>query len=532
MPPQCRWLFGSAAVAAAVAAASIGQAADKTPREAGAERAPPHAAVANPSRGAERAASFERLHVDSEGDAPLPPNVDKAKQPGADHGAKRGKEHRGDDGTHGEHAEPRAQAPVDAPPLSLGELEGIALDRNPTLAAAAAKIDAARGAYRQAGLPPNPRIGYEGSEIGNEGRQGMQGGFVAQEIVTGGKLRLSQAVACQAVLRAQQDYEAQRLRVLTDVRSEFYRVLAAQRRRELAEEVTGLSQKSVDTVKSLLDAGTASGIELLQGKIEVETAGLALETARNRHTAAWRRLASLLGSPEMTPARLDGDLTADLPTFEWDEIVARVVTQSPEIAAARIEVQRNALALRRAQQQVVPNIDVMLGAQKDFASGDTVANVQIEIPVPIWNRNQGNIYQARAELMAAEAEVSRVELSLRSRLAAAFERYMNARHHVDRYGDRIMPDAKEALTLTSRAYQNGQVGFLNVLAAQRTYFQASIAHLDAVAELRDTAALLDGLLLSDSLQTGAANADGARANEGMSNSSGGGMANIGEMPAR
>jgi cobalt-zinc-cadmium efflux system outer membrane protein len=174
----------------------------------------------------------------------------------------------------------------------------------------------------------------------------------------------------------------------------------------------------------------------------------------------------------------------------------------------------------------------MLGAQKDFSTGDTVANVQIEIPVPIWNRNQGNIYHARAEVTAAEAEVTRVELSLRSRLAAAFERYMNARHHVDRYGQRILPDSKEALTLTSRAYQNGQVGFLNVLAAQRTYFQASISHLDAVAELRDTAALLDGLLLSDSLQAGAMNADAGRASETMTNSAGSGMANLGEMPTR
>ena len=86
--------------------------------------------------------------------------------------------------------------------LTLAELERIALECNPTLAQAAMNVRAAEGTYVQAGLYPNPTVGYVGDEIGNDGTAGFQGGFISQEIVTAGKLRLGRAVASHGIQRA------------------------------------------------------------------------------------------------------------------------------------------------------------------------------------------------------------------------------------------------------------------------------------------------------------------------------------------
>lgn len=145
-------------------------------------------------------------------------------------------------------SQPIHSTPVDSPPrqppaedisrdrITINDLESIALQRNPTLARAEARINAARGEWLQVGLRPNPRIGYDGGEIGNEGGAGFQGAFLSQEIVTADKLRLSRSVMDREIERLQQEFAVQQQRVLTDVRRSFYDVLApnAARRRTTA----------------------------------------------------------------------------------------------------------------------------------------------------------------------------------------------------------------------------------------------------------------------------------------------------------
>jgi outer membrane protein, heavy metal efflux system len=413
------------------------------------------------------------------------------------------------------------QAPVQLPPVTLGnspeesiapggrvqtsaptlsDLESMALQNNPTLAQAAARIQAARGRCIQAGLYPNPRIGYQGTEIGNEGRAGLQGGFIGQEIVTGNKLGLARAVTRGEIAQAQQDFEAQRLRVLNDVRIEFYNVLAAQRTLELSGELVSVGERSQGVTEQLLKAKEVSQTDVLQARVEVNMARIAQRNAENRFRGAWRRLAAVAGVPTMTPTPLAGDLNVDTINLNWDESLARLIGGSPEIAAARAGVQRANAALARAQVQPIPNLDLELGAQYDNATQDTVANVQIAVPVPVHNRNQGAIREAQAQLRLAQAEVGRVELVLQERLALAFEQYSNARRQVDLYSTQILPDARQSLELAETAFRGGEYSFLAYLTAQRTYFQTNLAYIRALNDLREGSVVIEGMLLTGSLR--------------------------------
>jgi cobalt-zinc-cadmium efflux system outer membrane protein len=386
--------------------------------------------------------------------------------------------------------------------VTLDELQSIALANNPTLAQAAARVDAARGRWVQAGLYPNPMIGYMAEEIGMAGRAGMQGIGISQEIVRGGKLGLDRAAASQEVAEAQQRLEAQRLRVLNDVRTQYYNLLVAQRTMELTDELAELGERGLKTAELLFrpPVEEVSRVDVLQADIELNLARVTAEQARNRYVAAWRRLAATIGAPDMQPVRASGDLEAAGPELLWDDVLSRLLATSPELSAARADVARAYWAVRRARAEPIPNLNVQASAQHDNEGGDDVASVTVMIPVPIHDANQGAIRAAEAEQRMAQAEVARLELELQTRLAAAFERYSNARRQVDRYSREILPNARTSLDLVTKAYRNGEIGYLTLLEAQRTLSRTNLAYLTALEQLWESTAAIEGLLLMDSLQ--------------------------------
>jgi len=381
---------------------------------------------------------------------------------------------------------------------SLDDFEGMALANNPTLASAASRIQAARGQWTQVGLPPNPIAGYSGNEIGDEGRAGQQGAFFGQEIVTGGKLRLSRSVAAQEIQMAESQSEIQRLRVLNDVRISFYDVLVAQRRVEIAQEVVQIGERAIDTIEKFLQARETSRVDLLQARVETNAARILLENARNDHQAAWRKLAAVVGVPDLQIGNLTGELEGAA-EIRYEDALQRLLSSSPELVASQANVNRARQVVARARVEAVPNLDMQAGVQYDNATEDAIANVQVGMPIPIWNRNQGGIRRAEAELVTARNEVQRVELDLQRRLASAYQQYANARQQVATYTQQILPDAKSSLDLVTNGYQQGEFGYLALLTAQRTYFQTNLAYLESVQQLRESAVTIDGLLLTDSL---------------------------------
>ena len=384
--------------------------------------------------------------------------------------------------------------------LTLQELEGIALANNPTMIQATAQIRAAQGQWLQAGLRPNPIVGYQGSEIGNLGTAGQQGAFISQEFVRGNKLSLSRAAASRAIVQARQEFAAQRLRVLNDVRTEHFNVLVAKRAMELTEELAQIGRRAADTTENLFRGEQIAYVDVLQAHIEYDVAGIAVENARNRHTAAWRRLASHIGVPNMVPRELSGSLEPPSDALVWEETLARLLEQSPELASARTGVARARAMLARAHVEPRPNLVVQLGLQHDNDTQSTIGNVQIGIPIPILNANQGNIQTAYADLRNAQAEVGRVELSLRNRLASAFETYANARGQTEKYTQDILPDARKALDLIDKGYKQQQFSFLTLLTAQRTFGKASLAYLQSLQQLGVSRVAIEGLLLTGSLR--------------------------------
>ena len=173
--------------------------------------------------------------------------------------------------------------------------------------------------------------------------------------------------------------------------------------------------------------------------------------------------------------------------------------QSPELSQARagVERARAELALQRAER--VPNVEVGVWVKHDAPTVDGLADVEVAMPLPIFNRNQGGIMEAQADLVATSREVRRVELALEHGLADGFGTYINARRQVEAYTRTILPDARESLRLVTDNYPE-QFGYLELLTAQRTFFSVNLEYLAALEELWARSIKIEGMLLEGSLE--------------------------------
>lgn len=391
-------------------------------------------------------------------------------------------------------------APLPEPLMTREEFEGLAFRNHPALSEARARIEAARGRWVQGGLYPNPVIGYAGMEMGNANTSGQQGGFVSQQFILGGKLRLNREVAAQEIRLAQRDYDAQELRVLTDVRSAFNDVLIAQRRVDLAREFLGVSREAADVSRRLLEGRQVPLTDVLQAEIESQQAEILFSTSSQDQQAAWRRLTAVSGVPDLAVLRVTGPLPDDLPERDWEESIALLASRSPELAAARARVGRAEWNVSRAQAQVVPDVNLWVSVRRIAPTDSDSASVQAGLPVPIFDRNQGGIREAQADLVAARMAARRLELQLQERLATVWRGYANSADRVRIYQTQILPRATQSLDLAAGGYREGQTDYLTLLTTQRTYLQVNLVYLDALREAGQNEALLDGLLLSGSLQ--------------------------------
>lgn len=397
---------------------------------------------------------------------------------------------------------PPSTAPETTSEITLDRLEQMALDNNPSLAEARAWVEAARGKWVQVGLPPNTVLGYSGQQLGSGGTAEQQGLFIGQEFIRGDKLGLNRAVAFHEIQKAEKLWAIQRQRVLTDVRLAFYQILVAQRRNKTIGELVEIAQLAMETAETLLKAQEVSQVDVMRSRIELQAAQLRLKNSHSLYVAAWSRLVAVLGAKNMQPRQLNGDLEKMPVQIDAIEVLERLVSESPEMGVASSDVERARRAVDRARAEPVPNIDLQAIFQTDHGTGSSNANLQVSIPVPSRNRNEGGIQQARAEVIAAERAMDRLELSFQQRLAGVYQRYTRARNQVEDYsrGDGILMNSATALELIRKGYEAGEMTYLDLITAQRTYSQTTLAYIESLGELWAAIVEIDGLLLKGSLE--------------------------------
>ncbi len=385
-------------------------------------------------------------------------------------------------------------------PESLDEFENLALEISPAVQQISAEIESLRGKHTQVGLPPNPTAGVMGEDINEDGGGGRHGVYFGRQIVRGNKLGLSQSVVHAEIVAAEQRLATVRQRLLTDVRQRYYELLVAQEKVKVATELVSVSQKAVETSEKLLEAKEVAQTAVLQSELELQNAKVIQQQAENERLAARRKLAGLVDLPDLHTDRVAGNVREITRIEEFEKSFDLLVDSSPEIEALFAKVEQARRQLARECVEAVPNVTWQTNLLYDTVGDDIVAGFQVGMPIPTINRNQGGIHQARHQIAAAQRTADKRALDLRQRLASAYETYLDAKLEVDAYSSEILPKAKETFDLISKGYSEGEIDFLQLLTAQRTYSQTNLNYLESLRRVWQQNVNIRGLLLNGSLE--------------------------------
>ncbi len=382
--------------------------------------------------------------------------------------------------------------------MSLDELVAVAILKNPRIAKATIEIDASQGRYIQAGLYPNPVLAITGDELGD--RTGPVGIWTApqlsQEIVTGRKLSLAQAVVATEVNQATLIVLAERYAVIANVRAAYYELYTLQQRIKVLDDLVRIADETVANGKKLLANQQIARLDLIQLEVQREQFHAEAEATKSELPGARRTLAASVGDPGLAIGEVSGPFDT-VPTYQQDQALDIILVTHPNVRIARVGIERAQAAVRRAEAEPIPNVTVSSGYTYQGQNRSNDWLIGLSAPIPVWNRNQGNIRAAQAALGVAAQEVGRVENTLTEQASEAFRKYAAALRRAELYRSEILPRAQESLELSLRAFNGGQFEYLRVVQAQRSVAEAKLEYNTSLGQAWKAGAIISGLLLDE-----------------------------------
>ena len=369
-----------------------------------------------------------------------------------------------------------------AQPLTLESALQSAFAGNPDLAAAQWEIDIAQGGRQQAGLIPNPVASWDAEDTRRSTRTTTV--KLSQTLELGGKRGARIEVASRAQDAAAQELEQRRNLLRAEVIDGFYGALWAQERLELAQRSMALAERGLVIANGRVTAGKASPVEATRAQVEVSQIRLERSRAEIGVSDAYRRLAAITGSATIGFERVEAGAvnTPALPSAT--QLLARLESTA-ELRLAQLQIQQRDAGLGLEKAQRIPDLDVSIGSQYDASVRERVNLVGVSMPIPLFNRNQGNVLAASRRADQARDLRNATELRLRTETRQALDLWATANSEVRAFNQVILPAAQSAVDSATRGFEMGKFNFLEVLDAQRTLIAARTQYLAALAQATD-----------------------------------------------
>jgi len=363
--------------------------------------------------------------------------------------------------------------------ITIEEALAKALTENPEFAAAQWNTGIAEGARTQAGLIPNPVLSWGAEDTRSESR--ITSIQVTQPIELGGKrgARIDVSERYQDAVAIELERKKNTLRA--EVIQAFYSALRAQEGLQLSTRSLDLANRGLQVAEGRVKAGKASPIEIARAQVQLSEIQLELNRARLNRSNAYKKLALMTGSTTPNFEFVEGDLER-LPYLPAQaEMLARI-QETADIRLASMQIQRAESSLELEKSQRIPDINVSVGSQYDEALGERVNLLGLSMPIPLFNRNQGNVLGAARGADQARDLRNATELRLRAEAQQAFEQWESARSEVDSISSTLLPTAQHAVEGAVRGFEMGKFAFIDVLDAQRTLVSMRSQYLSSLDE--------------------------------------------------
>ena len=397
-------------------------------------------------------------------------------------------------------AEPATRA-IQSGRYNLMQLKQLAREHNPTLRQALDQVKGEEGKALQAGLWPNPTIGYLGEQIGLKGTAGeYQGGYLQQRIVLGGKLGLSQQKYEARADAARNYVEAQRLRVENDVETSFYEALGADVKLQIYDELMGMAKDEYKTTEELANIGKKTQADLKMASVKLQKARLDRFMAENERRNQRGSLGAVLGFPVdavVLEGKPDDQVAQPLP--DWEALLQRTLDKSPQILAALDKLRSDEITVLREEAEPIPDLVLEGGAGSNNVDHQVVYRAGLSLEIPLFDRNQGTIQQAKADLERQRGEVERLRLRLTRDFASEYSQFLTEYQRVLNYQEAILPRSLQAYDMKLKMYKVQRIDWTDVLETQEEYLKNRLEWIDYLVEFQRHRVAVQGFLLKDGL---------------------------------
>ncbi len=380
--------------------------------------------------------------------------------------------------------------------LTLEQAYANVLAQNPQVQSYKARVMAAEGHRLQESLMPNPEAVFEAENFGGDSpRNGLDGAEytlgVEQKIEIAGKRSKREQVASLEKQQASQEALAGIQATFAQTKAAYMRVAIAQERLSLVEKRVVLADKTHTTVKNRISAAKSADIQHTKADIEVSAAEVEQRKAIKELDIAKTELANLMGVSTLD-AVISYDLST-LPDVPEREVLMQALEQTPMSTLSKLSVLRENSALVLARANGVADPSFGLGVRRYNEDDGTAFLASVSIPITIFDRNQGNIAQAKANVLAAKSDHRTQTLNLTRQAEELLQTLISAKEEVLAYQDGILPSAQRAYTQAEEGFERGAFSFLDLLDAQRTLFDVQESHLEALASFHETKSKIDML---------------------------------------
>ena len=347
-----------------------------------------------------------------------------------------------------------------------------------------AELDNFEGKRKQAGLWQNPEFAFEAENFGGAGELSGNNGAeytytLSQTIEIGGKLS-SRAKAVDSLKNAAiHNFEASQASLISDVIKRYVAVETANKKLSLSQDKKSLAEKVYKTVKKRVDAAKEPELQLSKAAVEKSTAQISYQNASREVGISKSKLASFWGESDLsyivTDSYLDEvEMPKDL------EVYKAKLSDSPYIKQYDYieDEKKSLLDLERAM--AIPDPTISAGVRDFDRTGDQAFLVGVSLPIPVWNRNQGNIISANSEVSKAKNQKIKTSLDLNRELVSEYQSWSLAYQEINSLKGSIIPSAERAFKDARKAYESGRFPYIEVLDAQRTLFEAKEKLIEAV----------------------------------------------------
>ncbi len=369
---------------------------------------------------------------------------------------------------------------------------------NPQLTAFAWNIRAQEAAVIQAGLYPNPEVAVEIESFGGtNGFSGFGGSettiAVGQTILLGGKRDSRRELARYERDLAGWDYEVARVDVITRVGIEFVGTLTAQAHLTVARQTAALAEQVFTAIDQRVQAGKVSPVERTKARVDRAQTQLELMVAEREVVAARARLAATWGSVAPGFEVAVGDLFSVSKPPAVEALFARI-DDNPDLARWTTEMAARRAAVTLAEANAVPDITPYGGVQLLDGVDETAFVAGFAMPIPAFDRNQGEILEARLRGAQGEALRRAAAVRVKTELAVAYQALDTAYLETAILRTQVEPSAESALAAAEEAFRQGKIGALDLLDAQRTLFAIRRQSVDAHAAYHRAVVAIERLI--------------------------------------